>query len=333
MAREEAPAPEPKKLMTASGIEVIKRDVPKAKMQVGAANQPVGYNPGETVIHISSIPPEKLQDKRNAKKEARGDKIGMKQNKWNISVEDPNKLCVRRMRVIPDHDRPNMHQYNYRAEVLPPSNPHFEKAPKKMEVQGVLSGGDPSTTFSYSSYGESHNPPPEASMVGADERVLMSQVSKRTAEMTINPKLGGKTWNHSTYVEKYHVQHRIKMDEEARVRNSKNSINKLNGYKTPEQRAKEERERLRLVKAGKSISGGPESTHAEEDYSRIPKPRNRYAVEANRKYKKTAHSGVWEFNKVMQKYVWSDTMSEVKDSPGDVTYVKNPDGWNYAAPN
>ena len=40
-----------------------------------------------------------------------------------------------------------------------------------------------------------------------------------------------------------------------------------------------------------------------------------------------------EFNKMMGKYVWSDTMSEIKDSPGDIAFVKNPDGWNYAAPN
>jgi hypothetical protein len=225
-----------------------------------------------------------------------------------------------------------MHQYNYRAEVLPPANPHFEKAPKKMQVQSVMGGGDPSTTFSYSQYGESHNLPPEANQAGADERVLLNQVSKRTAEMSINPKLGDKTWNHSTYVEKYHVEQRKKTDEEARMRNSKKTKAGIKGYKNPESRAKEERDRLRLIKAGKSISGNS-ATNPEEDYSRIPKARNRYAVEANRKYKKTAHSGVWEFNKVMQKYVWSDTMSEVKDSPGDITYVKNPDGWNYAAPN
>ena len=82
------------------------------------------------------------------------------------------------------------------------------------------------------------------------------------------------------------------MDEEARIRNSKKKNAAVKNYKNPEERAKEERERLRLVKAGKAMSGD-EAVNENEDYSAIPRPRNRFAVEANRKYKKTAHSGVW----------------------------------------
>ena len=94
--------PGAKTLMTASGIEVVKRQVPKAKLQVGSSGQPVGYNPKETVFHVSSIPPAKREDKKNAKKEAMGDRVGLKQPKWNISIETPEKLCQRRTRQIPD---------------------------------------------------------------------------------------------------------------------------------------------------------------------------------------------------------------------------------------
>ena len=165
---------------------------------------------------------------------------------------------------------------------------------------------------------------------GADDRVLVRQVGKRTAEMSVNPKLAGKgQWNHSVYVEKYDAVNRIAKDEAARVRNSKKKTSKLKNYKNPEVLAKEERERLRLIKAGKLVI----KSAADHPNFAIPRPGNRYAVEANRKYKKTTHSGVWEFNKMMDKYVWSDTMSEVKDSPGDISVTVNPDAWNYAAPN
>ena len=88
--------------MTASGIEVVKRVVPKAKLQVGAKSDVTAFPPGEKVFHSSSVPADKRAAKMDMKKAARGDRIGQKQPNWDISVEDPVKLCVRRVRQIPD---------------------------------------------------------------------------------------------------------------------------------------------------------------------------------------------------------------------------------------
>ena len=49
-------------------------------------------------------------------------------------------------------------------------------------------------------------------------------------------------------------------------------------------------------------------------------------------YKKYSHSGVYEFNKIEQKWMWSDTGGEEKDSKGDIVTVVNPDAWNFASP-
>jgi len=273
------------------------------------------------VFHISAVPEEKLALKRQVKAESKKDGVGVNQSKWNISVENPEKLCIRRLRVNADHDRPGMHQYNYRAEILPPKNPEYNKIPEKLK---------PSVKKPYSRYGDYEHQPPEMDQLGAHERLLVGQVSRRTQEMEVNPRLVGKDlWNHSVYVEKFHVVDRIAKDEVARLANSKKTNSKVSNYKSPEVLAKEERERLRLIKSGKLVM----KPAIDNDAFRIPVARNRYAVEANRKYKKTIHSGVWEFNKAMDKYVWSDTMSEVKDSPGDISVVVNPDAWNYAAPN
>jgi len=308
-------------LRTSSGILVKKKPTLTPKLQIGAVSGPVGYKPDENVFHISAVPEDKLRAKRQVKAESKKDGVGMLKSKWNTSVENTEKLCVRRIRVNADHDRPNMHQYNFRAEVLPPKNPQYNKRPEKLK---------PSVKTAYGGYGQYDILPPEMDIDGADERVLVNQVGKRTAEMAINPKLVGKDgWNNSAYVEKYHVVGRIAKDEAARKKNSQRKTALLKNYKNPEVLAKEEREKLRLIKAGKLVI----KPALDLDNFPIPKPGNRYAVEADRKYKKTVHSGVWEFNKQMDKYVWSDTMSEVKDSPGDISLVVNPDGWNYAAPN
>jgi len=307
-------------LRTSSGILVRKKATLTPKLQIGAVSGPVGYKPDENVFHISAVPESKLKLKRQVKAESKKDGVGMLKSKWNTTVENTEQLCVRRIRVNADHDRPNMQQYNYRAEVLPPKNPQYNKLPEKLK---------PTTKTLYSRYGEYESQPPEMDVDGADERVLVNQIAKRTAEMAVNPRLVGKdNWNHSIYVEKYDVVNRIAKDEVDRKKNSQKKQNLLKNYKSPEMLAKEEREKLRLIKAGKLVIG-----NIAEDNYHIPKAGNRYAVEADRKYKKTVHSGVWEFNKQMDKYVWSDTMSEVKDSPGDISVVVNPDAWNYSAPN
>lgn len=59
---------------------------------------------------------------------------------------------------------------------------------------------------------------------------------------------------------------------------------------------------------------------------------NRLAREPNQKSRTYHHSGVYEFNEQEQTWMWSDTASFVRESPGDVVTVNNPCAFNFAGP-
>ena len=59
---------------------------------------------------------------------------------------------------------------------------------------------------------------------------------------------------------------------------------------------------------------------------------NRHATRATEKTRTFAHSGVFEFNGQEGQWMWSDTASCVRESPGDVVKVTNPNALNFASP-
>ena len=97
---------------------------------------------------------------------------------------------------------------------------------------------------------------------------------------------------------------------------------------SPQQRGVAEREaqreRKRLAAAGKlALKEAPWDVQSQG---------NRFAVEKSRKGHKWKHSGVWAFNEELGKEVWSDTMGEERDAPGDIRIPTDPLKWNYASP-
>ena len=56
------------------------------------------------------------------------------------------------------------------------------------------------------------------------------------------------------------------------------------------------------------------------------------AKERSEKFRTFAHSGVYAYNELEGQWMWSDTGSCERESPGDIVKIKNPHGWNFAAP-
>jgi hypothetical protein len=63
----------------------------------------------------------------------------------------------------------------------------------------------------------------------------------------------------------------------------------------------------------------------------IPK-HNRMAVEPSRRVRRFSHSGVYEYNQNVKSWMWSDTASYERASPGDIVTIMDPDAHNLAAP-
>ena len=119
--------------------------------------------------------------------------------------QPPRSLQIpkRRIRTCAEHDRPNMYQYNYRAETLPPKNLAVIPKPHKFKIDMM----DPATRSTIT-------------MKRATDPVLAGR-AMRTMEMPVNPKLVGKPgWNQSTEFTKQEYKARWETTEAARTANS-----------------------------------------------------------------------------------------------------------------
>ena len=104
-------------------------------------------------------------------------------------------------------------------------------------------------------------------------------------------------------------------------------------YKTPFEQSKQIGDEVRELKRTGNFNKEEDHTHHHEkvEQQKIP-VKNRNAVESSRKFKTNHHSGVWEFNKVEGRYMWSDTGSFVYESKGDIQKIHNPDALNLEGP-
>ena len=141
---------------------------------------------GETVFHPDDIPVDKKANKAFVNKWKRTDAspLGGARPEWQQSVfTDP--VVKRRMRVNFEHDRPNMYQYNFRAEHLPPKALEHVPKPSKFTMH-VLSPAER-----------------EAIEKARAEDPVLAGKGKVTEEMCVNQKLKGKAaWNNSSVLDK-----------------------------------------------------------------------------------------------------------------------------------
>lgn len=351
-------------LETMSGVFVTKRAPLRARFQIGSKGGETNYPFEEKTFHVSDIPAEKLLTKHAVKQTCRPDLLERKPKPWYAGNQQPERLnlCDRQIRSIPAHDRPNMQPYNYRAEVLPPKNPQFIPSPHKLKVVDTrvqpespltLQTVEQTGTQRVRALGEARrlkemcvHPDLEAAepwhastlctrrermaRTQRDEQQRSANSARWTAKIASPAKAGTAaaartgTLNAAKAARGTCSPMRMSGHQAGTVRG---------GYMSPQQRGAAEREaqreRKRLAAAGK--------TSLEDDavQGTPPKPVllvNRFAVEKSQKGHKWKHSGIWAMHEELGKEVWSDTLSEVKDSPGDIRIPTDPLAWNYASP-
>ena len=296
----------------------------KARFQIGSCKGPTTYGPSETVFHPDDIPVDKKANKAFVNKWKRTDAspLGGARPEWQQSVfTDP--VVKRRMRVNFEHDRPNMYQYNFRAEHLPPKALLHLPKPSKFTMHVI--------------------PPAEREAIEkarAEDPVLAGK-GKVTEEMCVNAKLKGKAaWNQSSVLDKHERRAlNVLQEQKAAVNAGKRSarLAASGTYKTPEARYHEQKEQLRALKSqGVSMPYDPAKIamirEAQNPGGGLPEAGNRLAKERSEKYRTFAHSGVYAYNELEGQWMWSDTGSCERESPGDIVKIKNPHGWNFAAP-
>lgn len=293
------------------------RKILRAKIQIGSVKGPLTYKPQQTVFHHDDISVEKRNRKNEIKAFVSPNLLSAERGDWDISNHVEKKLYVKKHGENFARDRSNPYIYNYRAEVLPPKNiPPIEK-PSKFQV----------TTQLESQVKEI--------LDIRQEDPINRGIFPRMTEMPIHPKLAdAKLWNYSTEILK---EDRIANFNKINTQAMENSQKKIPELVKPDyvspvgltERLKEEVRRQK--KLGIFTTDKPVYMPPEEPVDR-KSLKNRYAIEASRKYKTTKHSGCWEYNTTFGQYMWSDTGSFVYDSPGDIVIVHNPDAYIMEGP-
>ena len=303
---------------TLSGSVLPKRKPLAAKFQIGSIKGECNYAPRQQVFHVTQIPRDKLALKRKIKRESRPDPLGVRGPHWNISCAPPEPLCKRRSAQNRDHDR-DMYKFNYRCEVLPPGEASRRDIYRKYHAPGAA-GAPPSALM-------------QATMTAAkdekngfDPRVTLGH-GKRTMEMPVHPDLEPKcAWDGGTALLPLNHATNVMLRsrrEEARKRNSARRT--CEGRPSLKQRFRDDME---IKRKQREEARAQAEGRLQRPATALPSTRNRFAVEPDRRFKRTTHSGVWGYNAVAGCCVWSDTMSEQKDSRGDVVKTINPDAWN-----
>jgi hypothetical protein len=284
-----------------------------AKFQIGSCKGPTNYNAQETVFHPDDVPALKKENKAFMKKWKRGGVGPGESPKWDGSSY-VDQFVFRRTRVNSDHDRPNMYAYNLRAEHLPPKNLEHIPKPHKFKID-VMSDERKAAIRA----------------AKAADPVLAGKATN--SEMPVNRKLLGKTsWNSSSYTEDHERAARAKAEDGKAKRNSRRANRKLASYIPPQ--------KLPLPTAPPPVK--PEESDAEftGKPSLFTRPRdpapsasfNRMTTRPTEKVRSFQHSGVFEFNGQEGQWMWSDTASFVRESPGDLIKVHNPNAYNFASP-
>eukprot|EP00937_MAST-01D_sp_MAST-1D-sp2_P004463 g4463.t1 len=302
---------------TLSGSVLPKKEMLKSRFQIGSIKAEVDYGPSQRVFHVTQVPPAALARKKAVKRASCPDKLGLRQPGWNITAADPEPLCLRRQRQNRAYDR-DMFKFNYRCEVLPTGEA------SRRDVYGKFGPTAPGARGAAARAAR-------AAAAAPDTRVALGH-TKRVAEMPVHPALDDKhAWDAGTTLLPPNHATTVMLSARREAARKRNSARKgarcVAAGRRPSLRARfaDDMEALRVKRR--------EALAIAEGRSRRPATahspaRNRFAVEPDRRRQVTAHSGVWEFREAAGCHVWSDTMSEAKESRGDVVTVVNPDRWN-----
>ncbi|KAJ8607166.1 hypothetical protein CTAYLR_007336 [Chrysophaeum taylorii] len=277
----------------------------KSKFQIGSCRGPLNYSQTETVFHPDDVPREKRGNKAQVHKWKRGGVSAGEKPLWNDSI----MMCsagTRRVRVNSEHDRPNMYRYNYRAEQLPPKNLEFVPKPHKFRVIAL-----------------SAEKKKRISDLKALDPVLAGR-SKCTEEMPVHRGLRNKpAWNGSSCVVAAEFREAGERTTQRAKVNSIKAKSRLRTYTAPH--------KLPTLKL-RSQARDPADDDEDAPSRQCGGGGNRLATRPTKLARSFEHSGVFEFNGLEGQWMWSDTASFARESPGDVVKVKNPNAYNFASP-
>jgi len=311
--RDRLSKPQPLKLSGRPVTSPISPQHLKAKYKIGAATGPMNFARGQKVFIKEETHASKLKNVEElaAWKKERSGRCGVAP-KWEQTTAKPDVIIPKRTRENHVHDRSHSFQYNYRAEVLPEKNlPHIPK-PHKWGVNQHSQEFKETVRAARS----------------ADRR--HQGVHKRTEEMPVNPRLIGKPEVRVALLTRQEQRALIARETVASRKASRRAIDCLpvEHYLTPEERYGHFLGQVRTLKSAGLTEGYAAAAAGLEE---IPK-HNRLAKEHSQKARTFAHSGVFEYNKLDDKWMWSDTGSYEKNSTGDVAKVNDPQAYNLEGP-
>jgi len=295
----------------------------KAKMTIGSCKGPIDYNMGQSVFHHDDIPAPRRKRAEEVKSWKASKILSIERSKWNKSMDPNIPICERRKMENHVKDRSRPYQYNYRSEYL-----QYAKALDPLDIP---------TKYHVSVQLES-----EAEELR--KKMLEDRVSRglftRMAEMPVHPNLLDKgPWDYGmvlTPEERQKVLD-IKTDK-ARAWTAKSNdriLKQSASYIGPMARVKQLTKTIREQKKSGTWTIPTEAKQMELHEHEPIDPTtfiNRQAVEKSTRYKIEEHTGVYEYNKLEGKYMWSDTGNYDYNSRGDTIKSYNPDKYNLEGP-
>ena len=283
----------------------------KAKFQIGSCKGPINFQVSQQVFHPDDVPPEKKNNRKEVKVWKQSNPLSLAQKPWNISTEVIQPTKHRSfLNFVKDRSLP--YNFNHRSEVLQPRNPTPLMKPNKFKVDSMSKEERAKIQHLM-----------DTDPVAAGE-------FKRALEWPSHPKLNDAVpFNFSTaFTKKERVAKNEQILKDSQ-RNTQKSFSRglhlKNGiYRNPSQQFADQQEQIRKLKR-EHRSNPPPPVNPPPIYNRLRK-------ETEDRYMTFRHSGKWEYNKLEDMYMWSDTGSFEYDSTGDVIRIHNPNAMILAAP-
>ena len=283
----------------------------KAKFQIGSCKGPINFQVSQQVFHPDDVPPEKKSNRKEVKLWKQNNPLSLAPKPWNVSTEfiQPPKHR-KRLNFVQDRSLP--YNFNYRSEVLQPSNPTPLMKPHKFKVDSMSKAER------------------ERIQHLMDTNPIAAGEYKRNLEWPSHPKLNDAVpFNFSTlFTKKELVNRNVKLQKDSKENTQKSFTKGLhlrNGiYRSPIQQFEDQQEKVRSIKRENRYNPAPPV--------KPPPLYNRLQKEPEDRYMTFRHSGKWEYNKIQDRYMWSDTGSFEYDSTGDVIRIHNPNAMILAAP-
>ena len=320
------------------GDEKRTHDFLKAKVRIGSCKGPTAYAQDIKVFHHDDMPTRVRERANDVRDWAHTRILKVDRSEWYKGSKFPQPMCERRSMENFVKDRSNPFRYNYRAETLT-----FGKTCELL---------DKPTKFHISRQTMLES---EQIKMKMNEDPIYRGQFRRTQEMPVHEKLlSAKLWHTGTQLTGVEQARSLdKMTKTARAKTAKASYRYIKeDYLTPVQQTAQIQKNVRKQKAAgvfttkKSIPIDDNNTddsktaltNNQMDGDEGPANdgkfefKNTLAIEKSTRYKSDKHSGVWEYNKIERKFMWSDTGSFDYASRGDIIRHHNPNAYNFEGP-